>query len=118
VNEIITEKFPNLKEEMDIQVHATLELQRDTDWKRTSSHCIIVKIPRIQNKGRILKDTRDRSAKLLKKANNLNNSRQALGMMVHTCHLSYSGGSHQKDHSSSPAWTKRFARSCLNRKNS
>jgi hypothetical protein len=54
-NKIIEENFPNLKKEMPMNIQ---EAPNSLDQKRNSSHHIIIKIPKAQNKERLLKAVR------------------------------------------------------------
>jgi hypothetical protein len=59
---------------MDIHVQEALRIPNRHDLKKTSSCHIIVKMPRVQNKERILKATKEKS-NLLTKANYQNTTR-------------------------------------------
>jgi hypothetical protein len=58
MNKIIEENFPNLKEQMLINIQKAYRTPNRLDQKRNSSHHIIVKIPNVQNKEIILKAVR------------------------------------------------------------
>ena len=51
------ENFPNL-EEIDIQVQEAQSVSKNLDPKRTTPRHIIIKIPKVKNKERILKAAR------------------------------------------------------------
>jgi hypothetical protein len=57
---IIDEKFLNLKKEMPINIEEAYRTSNRLDQKRNSSHYIIVKTLNVQNKGRILKEVREK----------------------------------------------------------
>ena len=57
-NEIITENFPNLGEELDIQVHEAKRTSYYLNAKRPSSRHIILKLSKVNDKERILKAAR------------------------------------------------------------
>ena len=49
------ENFPNLVKEIDIQVQETQSVSNKTDTKRTTPRHIIIKVPTVKEKERILK---------------------------------------------------------------
>ena len=59
-NKIIEENFPNLKKEMLINIQEAYRTPIRLDQKGKSCH-IIMKTKNLQNKGRILKATREKS---------------------------------------------------------
>ena len=52
---IMKEKFPNLVKEIDIQVQETQRVPNKLDPKRTTPRHIIIKMPKVKDKERILK---------------------------------------------------------------
>jgi hypothetical protein len=70
LNEIIAEKFPNLGKHMDNEVEEAFRTPNRHDQKRTYPHHIVLQISRLENKGRILKDSRE-NTNLLVKVNTL-----------------------------------------------
>ena len=54
-NEIISENFPNLKNEMENQVRKVYSTPNIQNYNRPTPKHIIMKIPNIRNKDRILK---------------------------------------------------------------
>jgi len=60
-NKIIEENFPNLKEEMPINIQEVYRTPNRLDQKRNSSRRIIVKAPNAQNTEKILKAVREKS---------------------------------------------------------
>ena len=58
--EIIAENFPNLKKETDIQVQEAQRAPNKINTKRPTPRHIIIEMPRINDKERILKATRER----------------------------------------------------------
>ena len=57
---IMKEKFPNLAKEIDIQVQEAQRIPNKLDPKRTTTRHIIIKSPKIKDKERILKATREK----------------------------------------------------------
>ena len=57
--EIIAEKFSNLRRETDSQVQEAQRPQRKMNSKRPTPRHIIIKMSRIEDKERILKNTRE-----------------------------------------------------------
>jgi hypothetical protein len=55
-NEIIAGKCPNMGKEMHIQIHEEFRIPSRHDQKRNSAHHLTVKMPRVQNKERTLKN--------------------------------------------------------------
>ena len=54
-NEIISEKFPNLKNKMENQIQEAYRTPNAQNHNRSTPRHIIMKMPNIQNKDRILK---------------------------------------------------------------
>ena len=54
------ENFPNLVKEIDIQVQETQSVSNKTDTKRTTPRHIIIKMPTIKDKERILTAAREK----------------------------------------------------------
>ena len=54
------ENYPNLVKEINIQVQEAQEVPNKMDTKRTTARHIIVKIPKIKDKERILKAAREK----------------------------------------------------------
>jgi hypothetical protein len=54
----VAEKFTNEWKEMHIHIHEVFRISKTHDKKRSSPCQILVKMPRIQNKERILKTAR------------------------------------------------------------
>jgi hypothetical protein len=59
-NKNIDENFPNLKKEMPMNIQGAYKTPNSLDQKRNSSHYIIIKIPNVLNKERILKAVREK----------------------------------------------------------
>ena len=57
---IMKENFPNLTKEIDMQVHETQRVPKKLDPKRNTTRYIIIKLPKIKNKERILKAVREK----------------------------------------------------------
>ena len=57
---VIKENFPNLAKEIDIQVHEPLSIPKKLDPKRNTPIHIIIKLPKITDKERILKAAREK----------------------------------------------------------
>ena len=53
------ENFPNLVKEIDIQVQEALRVPSKLDPKRTTPGHIIIKMPKVKDKERILKAARE-----------------------------------------------------------
>ena len=60
-NEIISENFPNQKNEMKNQVQEVYRTPNTQNHNRPTTRHIIMKIPNIQNKDRILKAVREKN---------------------------------------------------------
>ena len=58
---IMKEKFPNLVKEIDMQVQETQTVPNKMDAERTTSRHIIIKMPKVKDKERILKAARESS---------------------------------------------------------
>ena len=56
-NKIISENFPNLKNEMENQIQEAYRRTNVQNYNRSTPRHIIMKMPSIQNKERILKAT-------------------------------------------------------------
>ena len=57
---IMKENFPNLAKEIDIQVQEAQRVPNKLDPKRTTPRHIIIKMPKVKDKERILKAARER----------------------------------------------------------
>ena len=57
---IMKENFPNLVKEIDIQIQEVQRLPNKWDPKRTKLRHIIIKMPKVKDKERILNAARDR----------------------------------------------------------
>ena len=57
---IMKENFPNLVEEIDIQVQEAQRVPNKLDPKRITPRYIIIKMPKVKNKERILKAAREK----------------------------------------------------------
>ena len=57
---IMKENFPNLVKELDIQVLEAQSIPSKMDPKKTTPKHIIIKIPKVKDKGRILKAAREK----------------------------------------------------------
>ena len=62
----MTEHFPNLVEEIDIQVQEALRAPNKMNPKRPTPRFIIIKILKAKDKGRILKAAREKQSYLQK----------------------------------------------------
>ena len=60
-NEIISDNFPDLKNEMENQVQEAYRTPNIQNYNRPTPRHIIMKIPTIQNKDRILKAAREKN---------------------------------------------------------
>ena len=60
LGEIVTENFPHLGKEIDLQVQEARRTPNKRNPRRTTSRHIIIKIPRAKDKGRILKAAREK----------------------------------------------------------
>ena len=58
---IMTENFPNLVKEMDREVQKAQRVSNKMDPKRTTLRHIIIKMPKVKDKGRILKAAREKN---------------------------------------------------------
>ena len=58
LEKIMKESFPNLVKVIDIQVQEAQRVPNKMDPKRTTPRHIIIKIPKVKNKERILKAAR------------------------------------------------------------
>ena len=63
---IMTENFPNLVKQIDIQVQELQRLPKKLDPKRTSPRHIIIKMPKVKNTERILKEVREKKRVIYK----------------------------------------------------
>jgi hypothetical protein len=61
-NKIIEENFPNLKEEMPMNIQEAYRTPNRLDQKRNSSHHIIIKTPNAQNIEKILKAVQEKGS--------------------------------------------------------
>ena len=57
---IMKENFPNLMKEIDIQVQEAQRVPSKMDPKKATPRHIIIKIPKVKNKERILKAAREK----------------------------------------------------------
>ena len=57
---IMKENFPNLVKEIDIQVQEAQRVPNKLDLKRTTPRYIIIKMPKVKDKERILKAAREK----------------------------------------------------------
>ena len=58
--EIMMENFPNLVKEIDIQPQETQRVPRKRNQKRPTPKYIIIKVPKVKYKERILKTAREK----------------------------------------------------------
>ena len=58
--QILKENFPNLVKEIEIQVQEAQRIARKLDLKRTTARHIIIKMPKVNDKERILKVSREK----------------------------------------------------------
>ena len=63
------ENFPNLAKEIDIQVQEIQRVPNKLDPKRNTPRHIIIKLPNIKDKERILKATREKESYLQRSSN-------------------------------------------------
>ena len=63
---IMKENFPNLVKEIDIQVQETQKVPNKMDSKRTTPRHIIIKMPKVKDKERILKAARKKQRVIYK----------------------------------------------------
>ena len=56
----MTENFPNLVKEIDIQVQEAQRVPNKLDPKRTTPRHVIIKMPNVKDKERILKAAREK----------------------------------------------------------
>ena len=59
------ENFPNLVKEIDMQVQEAQRVPNKMDAKRTTPRHIIIKIPKVKDKERILKTAREKAVTYL-----------------------------------------------------
>jgi hypothetical protein len=59
-NEIIVENFPNLEKDVDFQAQEIFRIANSPDQKNITLNNIIVKMPRLENKERLLKAAREK----------------------------------------------------------
>ena len=64
---IMKENFPNLAKEIDIQVQEAQRVPKKLDPKRTSLRHIIIKLPKVKDKERLLKQ-QEKSRELPKRS--------------------------------------------------
>ena len=57
---IMKENFPNLAKKIDIQVQETQSVPNKLDPKRTTPRYLIIKMPKVKDKERILKAAREK----------------------------------------------------------
>ena len=57
---IMKENFPNLVKEIDVQVQEAQRVPKKLDPKRTTPRHIIIKMPKVKDKERILKSAREK----------------------------------------------------------
>ena len=58
--QIMKENFPDLVKELDVQVQGAQKVPKKLDPKRNTSRHIIIKLPKIKYKERILKEAREK----------------------------------------------------------
>ena len=68
---IMKENFPNLVKELDIQVLEAQSIPSKMDPKKTTPKHIIIKIPKVKDKGRILKAAREKKSYLQRSSNKI-----------------------------------------------
>jgi hypothetical protein len=59
-NEIIAQNFPTLCNDMDTHVQEAFQTPNRHDQKKKNPHHIIIKMPKVENKERILKVAREK----------------------------------------------------------
>ena len=59
LEKIMKENFPNLAREIDMQIQEAQRVPKKLDPRRSTPRHIIIKLPKIKDKERILKATRD-----------------------------------------------------------
>jgi hypothetical protein len=59
-NEIIVENLPNLEKDVDFQAQEIFRIANSPDQKNITLNNIIVKMPRLENKERLLKAAREK----------------------------------------------------------
>ena len=69
-NEILSENFPDLKNEMENQVQEAYRIPNTQNYNRPTPRHIIMKIPNLQNKDRILKAAREKNEITLRRETN------------------------------------------------
>ena len=57
---LMKENFPNLAKEMDLQVQGAQRIQKNLDPRRNTPRHIIITLPKIKDKERILKAAREK----------------------------------------------------------
>ena len=60
VEKIMKENFPNMAKELDIQVEEAQRVPNKLNPKRTTPRYIIIKMPKVKNKERMLKAAREK----------------------------------------------------------
>ena len=60
VGKIMKENFPNLAKEIDMQVQEAQRVPKKLDPKRSTPRHIIIKMPKVKDKERILKAAREK----------------------------------------------------------
>ena len=60
IEKIMKEKFPNLAKEIDVQVQEAQRIPNKLDPKRTTPRPIIIKMPKVKDKEKILKSAREK----------------------------------------------------------
>ena len=63
---IMKDNFPNLAEEIDIQIKEAQRIPNKLDPKRTTPRHIIIKMPKVKEKERILKAAREKEIVIYK----------------------------------------------------
>ena len=66
---IMKESFPNLTKELDMQVQDAQRVPKKLDSRRNISRHIIIKLPKIKDKERMLKAAREKESYLQRSAN-------------------------------------------------
>ena len=57
---IMKENFPNLAKEIDMQVKEAQRIPNKVDPKRSTTRHVIIKMPKVKDKERLLKGTREK----------------------------------------------------------
>ena len=65
---IVKENLPNLVKEMDTQVQESLRVLNEMETKRTTPRHVIIKMPNVKDKERILKAAREKQESYLQRS--------------------------------------------------